>query len=450
MRTFTLALTMFCSVVVNRCSAQQQVFYVSPSGSSAGTGSITNPWDITTALSHPPAVRPGALIWLRGGLYSGTFISKLNGTAAAPIIVRQYPNERATLDSGGDDGVTLAVAGSYTWFWGFEITTSGGSRYARTAADLHRAAGVVNAQYPGMGVGCKFINMVVHDTLLGFGWWKEAQDSEIYGNLIYYNGWDMDDRQHGHGIYAQNASGTMRIGDNIIFGQFDVGIHLYGSATAPLNNFNVTGNIVFNNGSISKYGLSRNILVGGGTVAQNPVISDNVTYFPTKCCGTNDIGYDAGCTNLVMLRNYFINAGDTALNLKKCSVSAFSGNVFLGFTLGFDKTVLPANTYHVGRPTGVKSIVRPNKYEPGRAHIAIYNWALQDTVTVDISVARIPIGKSYSIRSAEDYYGRAITRVYDGKPINIPMTGWTVAAPIGSAPPSSALPEFGAFIVSVN
>ena len=46
-------------------------WYVSPNGSPSGTGSISSPWDIVTALAQPAAVRPGDTIWVRAGKYGG-------------------------------------------------------------------------------------------------------------------------------------------------------------------------------------------------------------------------------------------------------------------------------------------------------------------------------------------------------------------------------------------
>ena len=63
-------------------------WFVAPSGSPTGNGTKDNPWDIETALRHPAAVQPGDNIWLRGGTYSGVFLSELTGTAAQPIVVR--------------------------------------------------------------------------------------------------------------------------------------------------------------------------------------------------------------------------------------------------------------------------------------------------------------------------------------------------------------------------
>ncbi len=46
------------------------------------------------ALFQPAAVQPGATIWIRGGTYGnglGIYYSRLVGTAALPIVVRQFP-----------------------------------------------------------------------------------------------------------------------------------------------------------------------------------------------------------------------------------------------------------------------------------------------------------------------------------------------------------------------
>src|SRR6185503_3353777 len=122
-------------------------------------------------------------------------------------------------------------------------------------------------QCEGCAVGSRFINLVVHDTALAFAIWKEAVNAEVYGSVIYNNGWDMADRGHGHAIYSQNAEGTKRLNDNIAFQQYGEGIHIYGSEIAPLNRFHVKGNILFSNGVLSRGGFSRNLLIGGGQVA---------------------------------------------------------------------------------------------------------------------------------------------------------------------------------------
>ena len=106
-------------------------FYVSPTGISSGDGSAGSPWSLAKAFTHPAAVKPGDTIWLRGGTYTGRFTSQLRGEPNKPIIVRQYPGERATIDA--NDGVelpTINLRGSYTWLWGFEVTNSNTTRSA--------------------------------------------------------------------------------------------------------------------------------------------------------------------------------------------------------------------------------------------------------------------------------------------------------------------------------
>ena len=101
-----------------------QTFWVAQDGRPENDGSRESPLDLATALSAEGPARPGATSWLRGGTYRGSFASDLSGTAEAPIIVRQVPGERATIDSAGSGKDALAVGGRDTWFWGFEITSS--------------------------------------------------------------------------------------------------------------------------------------------------------------------------------------------------------------------------------------------------------------------------------------------------------------------------------------
>ena len=74
------------------------IFFVAPNGTAQGDGSSDKPWSLARALRQPAAVQPGATIWMRGGTYTGMFRSLLQGTADAPITLRQVPGERATID----------------------------------------------------------------------------------------------------------------------------------------------------------------------------------------------------------------------------------------------------------------------------------------------------------------------------------------------------------------
>ena len=219
--------------LVAASAASAADFYVSPSGSATGTGSQGNPWDLQTALDQPAAVNPGDTIWLRGGLYTGYYVSHLVGTSANPILVKQYPGERARID-GNHAGTepTLTINGSYTWVWGFEIFNSDPTRWSGTpgTAPPRRGMAVELA-----GTGTKMINMVLHDTTQGVLGPSAASATEIYGNLIYYNGYDSTDRGHGHGAYIQNDAGNplKKIYDNVVLEQFGYGLHGYTTSDRP-------------------------------------------------------------------------------------------------------------------------------------------------------------------------------------------------------------------------
>jgi hypothetical protein len=431
-------------------NARGSEFFVSPSGSADGDGNVGNPWSLAFALSHPAAVKPGDTIWLRGGIYEGSFVSVLNGSPDAPIIVRQYPGERAVLDGGNSNRVSiLEVSGSYTWYWGFEITSSDPNRVSTQSGsnptDIGRGEGVSISQTPTTGAGLKFINLIVHDTATSFGFWKEAIDAEVYGCLIYYNGWTAPDRGHGHGVYVQNLTGTKRIADNIIFSNFSHGIHAFGSEVASLDNLNIEGNTIFNNG-MPEY--ARNILVGGGTVAQNPRIVNNVTYFSGTPGNNLDIGYEygAGVANAVIAGNYVVG-GDNFFSQLNTNVT-MTGNFFYTPVDSSIQSLFPSNIYSSdSRPTTSEVFVRLNQYEPGRAHVTVVNWANAATVSVDLSNVLLR-GAPYEVRNAQDYFrGPILTGTFSGSRIELPMTSLSVASPVGFVPSPSDQADLRVFVL---
>jgi hypothetical protein len=424
-------------------------FYVAPGASASGTGSFSNPWRLQTALNHPAAVQPGDTIWLRGGTYAGQFTNYLDGTSGAPIIVRQYPGERATLDGGASNTNTLTLVGTYTWFWGFEIMSSSTDRTSNEStswpSDMLRGDGVAVSQSPGNGTGTKLINLVIHDTRQGVGFWSEAIGAEIHGCLIYYNGWSAPDRAHGHGIYIQNQTGTKKITNNIVFSGFAYGLHAYGGA-AYLDNLQIEDNILFSSG-ITTHGREPNFLLGSGDhVALNLLFDGNLLYhrLPGGPSGGLWTSY-SGCTGADFTNNYV--AGNVIL--QNCASGLLlTGNTFYYNSFsGLNPLSYPGNTFTTSRPTGVQVFVRPNSFESGRANIAVYNWALAATTSVNLSAFLSP-GTAFEIRNAQDFFGAPVlSGVYAGGNVVIPIGALSVAAPVGFSAPSPSGPEFNAFVV---
>jgi hypothetical protein len=101
-------------------------YHVTVDGTSGGDGSVGRPWSLQYALSHPVAVKGGDTIWVHGGTYrsSGTlenslFKVLLQGSPSAPIIVRNYNNERAILNGNNIPRnfiLYVMPAAKYVWF----------------------------------------------------------------------------------------------------------------------------------------------------------------------------------------------------------------------------------------------------------------------------------------------------------------------------------------------
>jgi len=467
-------------------------FHVTADGSPQGDGSRAKPWDLATALGAVEQVQPGDTVWLHAGIYRGGFVSQLAGSSEAPIVVRGVPNERATIDTNprdGNDNGLLLLDGAHTIYRDFEVTCSHPARVTQIAGswpdDIRRGSVDIRGDH------ISAVNLVVHDQASGFGFWSEGEGGEIYGCLIYNNGWRGPDRGHGHGIYAQNARGTKRIVDNILFHQFAYGIHCYGSENASLKGFDIEGNIAFENGCLSPEGAnSPGIFVGGGTPAERITIRENVVIG-----GGARLGYAWGPTNndVVCAGNYF----DQGLNVRDFRSATITQNTIIAESnvailegegqllldgldwndndyyvtdgrwgdfaivesgksggLSFDdwrqKTGLDSkSTFSKQPPSKERVFVRANQYEPGRAHIAIINPARAADVNVDLSSV-LKIGQKFRVVSAKDFFGPSIVSgEYDGTPIELPLQPIQSPLPVGLKDVKLPVtePEFSAFIV---
>jgi len=462
-------------------------YYVAPTGSASGSGSASQPWDLATALNQPAAVQPGDTIWLRGGTYSGNFQSYLTGIAAAPIVLRQYPGEHATIAGTLAVGAAGTTRGSYSWYWGFEIYNP-------------NLLGAYQNGVSQLAPGSKLINLVVHDHS-GAGIYSGNQASgggvptEVYGCIAYNNG-TTDNRDHG--LYIMNQGSVPRlVTDNIVFNNWSIGIQAYASApTQFLDNLRLVGNMAFNNNTIGTSG-GMEILVGGsGVRATGAIVDHNYTY-RNNSMKTVDLGWyfnDVGNQDLTLTNNYFVGllevddwvtatvtgntvystssavtyAAGLVANRGNLSGHTWSGNTFYGLIGATQWSYVPSGAFNpmaypawlaatgalnpgalIGTPpTAVLAVVRPNQYEAGRANIAVYNWTGQSTVAVDVSNV-LSVGQTYAVMSVFDMYGTPVLRgTYAGGSLQLPMTAIPAPAPLarGHAGPATG-GTFNAFVL---
>lgn len=101
-------------------------------------------------------------------------------------------------------------------------------------------------------------------------------------------------------------------------------------------------------------------------------------------------------------------------------------------TYGFDLN----STYSTNLPTVNVVVIRTNKYEPGRAHIAIYNWASNTTATVNLAGVGLQENQRFEIRDVQDYFGTpeiAPTWFKTASPtVSLSLTRTNVTTPVGT------------------
>ncbi|HTI05301.1 MAG TPA: Ig-like domain-containing protein [Gemmatimonadales bacterium] len=431
-------------------------FFVSPSGSSTADGSIDHPWDLPTALANASSrVQPGDTIWLRGGTYRGNFRSMLSGTASQPIVVRQYPGERAIIDgaTGNSTASTWYVGGQYSVFWGFELINSDPNRVLSSTGRRYN----VVANYANH---TKYIDLIVHDGGVAFYNESPYYDVEIVGCIIYDEGWQGPDRGHGHAIYLRSNTGPVTARDNIMFNQFGYGVHVFTNpGEGQLDNIHLDGNVSFNNGTLSNNSNSSNILFGGDDYSTGGVLQNNMTYESPGVPGPNiEVGYGATVNGTVQLSNNYIAAGGTVLAVGYWSSLTASSNQLIGTgqILQINDPSISASTFsgqtQGALPTLTKVVVRPNPYEAGRANIVVYNWGGQSAVSVDLS-AIVPRDAQFQIRNVQDWFGTpVVSGIYSGGSVSIPIRSVTPPTPIGmsSSPAPSTGTAFATYVVTIQ
>lgn len=406
----------------------------------AGTGDCTvnRPCSLTLALGASSPVKAGETLWLRGGTYSGAFIAKLTGTEGKPITVREYPGEHVVIDGN------LRIEGAWSVYRDFEVTNSNPDRTKERATGIDMFA-----------PNSKLINLYIHDCGNGIGFWSPAINSEVYGCILVRNGWEgpNDTRGHGHGLYAQNAEGRKIIEDNISLDNYATAMKAF-AEKGNVRGFTFEGNVMADSGSPARpreaYDRIQNFIAGAAVNRAGDIIfTDNILWHPADKKGqVAFFGYSSeGNDDIEVTGNYFLGNGVLALSFTRWQNVLFSGNTVRGsrelLSMIFppsrffvDGTTLDRNTYIVPDDRfaftahsdagfsgfanftrwqamttqeknsailpplkGAQVIVRPNKYQPGRANVVVLNWSGAAAVDVDLSGVK-QSGQVYEILDA--------------------------------------------------
>lgn len=255
----------------------------------------------------------------------------------------------------------------------------------------------VNRPWGGLNVhtgkGCKFINLIIHDNSQGVSWWSGSTDSELYGCIIYNNGWQGTDRGHGHAIYTQNQTGTKFISNCIMTGGSGYTLHAYGSSRAFVDNYTVEQNIAYNGGTF---------LIGGGRPSKGIKVVSNILYNLSM-----QIGYSALTNYDCEVRNNLVLKG--RINIKNFDKIISSDNI-----VAQNKSQFP-NTRSV-------TYIFPNKYDSDRANITVINPVNNAKMELDLS-SFLRSGESFSLYHPTNFFGEPVLKMkYNGGLIKLDNT----------------------------
>jgi hypothetical protein len=428
-----------------------RTLYVSPNGN--GDGTPGNPMGLTTAMNTSVA---GDLYWLTPGTYTGQRKFTRAGTSSHPIVWRGQ--------SGAIIDGSIELYTTYNWIWGLEVkdptgvgTTDGITTY---------------------GTGSHVINNIVHDIKgrVGISAWNTGPGHVIYGNIVYKQ---IPVNNNPHNIYTQNdfaTRGYKYFVQNMVLDSWDAtgssynfhaytqgnsisgywveknifrrGKFLIGGTNLPADNEVVNQNyfydapilfgwsiptqVKFTNNYLGKgyldtkffwgVGEVRYTIPGPSTYTGNTIIRPSgnhirfrtAAYTPNLCLGCPRIRSGDSFNN-----NTYSSTFNASFHADNYNAGTVSFTTWKSLTQGAGNAFDANSTVVTSFPN--KIVVMANEYETGRGNLAIYNWSLTSTVTVDLS-AILQNGNSFKILDPRNMGTPIVQGVYSG-PVNVPTSG---------------------------
>jgi hypothetical protein len=395
--------------------------FVSLDGSSSASGTQEDPLDLQTALSSDSPVQPGQTIWIKEGVYEGSFESEISGNSGLPISIKPLPGQRVLIDSynSGSDKAGLTITGQWTDFYGIEATSSDTNRgnIIERYPNVEAKAGIAV-----FGANTNIYNALTYDNVCGgIDFWKTATDSTLHGNIIYNNGFAHSGRGACHGVYTQNTNGYKKLTNNIVFFGFQTGFHPYSTKTAPLNNFTIENNVWFLAGaSDPRDGQQKtNLIVETQAGIKDMIIKNNKGYSQVNRGSSLNARNFQG--NVEIRDNYLAERLEV---YGEWDPIPFTNNTIYGNINDADNSLIDnaSNILATSKPTtGNKVFVDANGIDPRRGRIVIYNYDNVDSVSVNLS-SILKNGEAYRIHSVMGLFQEAlVSGVYNGSNISIPM-----------------------------
>ncbi len=445
-------------------------FYVSSNGTGNGVDE-QNPMSLSAALEQ---AMPGDLYWLTGGTYSadsGVELSKA-GTADHPIVFRAVPDEHVHFRG------YVEMTADYNWLWGVEVSDpdlTPGNPGISLEADHVRAINNVVHDVAGSPLAMPdgYTGVVAYGNIIYGG----TETPGVQRSHLVYPQNTFDD--HGYKYFAGNVfldappqscnlsqgaqqdcflfhaySTAARIqGFHLEDNIFADGRFLIGGYGLPTDREVVRGNAFYD--VVPRFGYRRPTQVeftqnylGRGAIQQQwwwgtgeerytpkapNIFSSNEIYsesgnslFMARTSAYTSEGRQEGVpaipTSDQVDENIYSEPFRAEIQANDTHATADDLPTWQTVTANAGRT-FDANSQVVPFPSTTKVIVFSNDYEVGRAHLAVYNWGLEQQVSVDLSEV-LTDGAEYTIRDVKDAFGSPrASGVYDGSNVTVPTGG---------------------------
>lgn len=441
MRTALLIAIVSLFVATTLCWATS--YHVTPNGAGSHSGAnVTNAMTLAEAIDKNHSPRPGCgsgstdTVWVHGGIHTGPFHCTVYGSAGHPVIYRAQPGDlvilrvanRTAVEVGNGDG---SVDGRFTWWWGFQIEMLTFS----TSQDWN--TGLDGSGISIVAENVKVINCYIHDFPgNGITAFNYANNAEIYGTIFLYNGRQVIVDGHAYGMYLHSGDVGQKLRrsaiDNIIAFNWAYGIHGY-TSNYSVDSLYLVGNADYNNGHLWRgTSFEWSIVLGAsGYTSVGNTVRNNHFYFSEEVhpASRHIFGQNPGGTDHLDLENNMFSGGDFQIN--SAASATVKGNwAYHTSPTGYSQSSYPNNTWRnsSGPLPSDSAFVRSNAYEPGRAHLILYNWDLSPSMSVNVSSVLSP-GDSFVVKDPLNWNGPDVMRgKYSGGSITVPMTEKSVAA----------------------
>lgn len=431
-----------------------RTLYIAPQEAGNGKGG-----DAANAKSFSDAIqsaRAGDLNLMLPGLYRGKFTLKREGSNGKPIVWKASPGAHVQIVGA------IEVVAEQNWVWGLDISDPNNSERVDSGLRLWAPYGVA-------------INNVIHDVQgkNGIGAWEKGMGQIIYGNILYrtrgiytQNNYEKDGYKYFvanligdagdptspgstynfHGYTVKGYLSGFYIKDNIFWN----GKFLIGGRNLPEQN-----NIVREN-----YFYKKEVIVGFRRPAQIEFINNYLAHSILNAnwlWGKGEVQYENKKPTVFQGNEIAAPSGGTTIHLRTSAYTStgrqegvpairssdewdnntytepFSASVHAG---GQQTSVkgLPgwrmatqvagnqfdANSQLIPPPTISKIVVFQNQYDTARLHVAVFNWANENSVTLSSDL--IPQNASYGVYSLTNLFGEPIVSgTYQGS-IRIPIS----------------------------